>query len=34
MMQDRIRNARMQLDEVIGRVEQIVKRLQKECSED
>jgi hypothetical protein len=34
MMQDRIRNARMQLDEVIGRVEQIVIRLQKECSED
>ena len=30
MMQDRINNARMQLDEVIGRVEHIVSRLQYE----
>ena len=30
MMQDRINNARMQLDEVIERVEQIVSRLQYE----
>ncbi|MBQ9032477.1 MAG: hypothetical protein IJ106_13655 [Parasporobacterium sp.] len=30
MMQDRINNARSQVDEVIGRVEQIVSRLQYE----
>ena len=30
MMQDRINNARAQIDEVIGRVEQIVSRLQYE----